>query len=437
MTHDLRERLDELVADVPAYVVPDARAAWSAGARRRTRHRIGVVAGALAILALVASAVSWLPRTLDPAPADGERPGVRGYPARVDEPWLDRELPDRPGPVAGILETDDGSVRVVSATGRVWTLDQGEAIGFPLAVSADGTKLGYFEQIDRFVLRDLVTGRAEVAADVGDGSYIDGETEPWGRYWVSQQMPAYMSPAGDRVFVSGIDRDDEDVRGLLIGGGDSTRPVRSPNTPGQTAFPAGWTPGGDLVWVDGNADDRGSARWATVVITTVRGEEVRRVDLDLPGTTGALSGQWSGSVSPDGRTIALRTERFADRSATLFSLESGSVVRELPTPDDLCPISWSGSDPVTSSAQGDDDVVVRHNDGSPMIVADPALAASCGIWATDALSGEPRGMVGRLLGARQGWVAWHWQEVTLGTLALAGAALLVVRRRRTRLVPTS
>lgn len=419
MSHDLHDRFEDLVADAPTYVVPDARAAWAAGARRRTRHRFGVAAAVVGVLALVASAVTWLPRTVDPAPADPDGAGVEGYPSRVDEPWVERDLPDRPGPLAGVLQLENQSFRAVSRTGRTWVVPQDEfSVGGPIALSSDGIKLAYRADRKHFVLRDLASGSVEVVDSEGN---VDGATksEPKVHYWIYEEAPAFWSPHGDRVFVYGA-FGGPGYAALLVGG-DATAAVPAPEVRGEhMAWPAGWTPTGDLVWLAGEYD-ADSARWATVVVTTTTGEEVRRVDLKLPDGI-RLAGQWAGSVSPDGQRLLVVNEGSGD--SPLFSLVDGNLVDEVTAQFPDCPMSWAGDRPRPTDAR------------QPEIMVEPTFAATCEFWASDALAGSAhRGLGGRVFGDSNEWLSWHWQEVALGALTvstLAAALLVVLRKRRRR-----
>src|SRR5690349_8491012 len=124
---DLRDPLDDLLAEIPAYVVPDARAAWAAGARRRTRHRVAVVAG-----------------------------------AAVVNPLLDRELSGAPGPMAVVYQRNSEDVFgwwVADERGRTWQVPQTDLIDdYPPALSPDGRLLGYLSTQDTYVVHDLVSG---------------------------------------------------------------------------------------------------------------------------------------------------------------------------------------------------------------------------------------------------------------------------------------
>ncbi|KQW48701.1 hypothetical protein ASC77_08160 [Nocardioides sp. Root1257] len=433
MTQDLHEQLDDLVVAVPTYVVPDARAAWTTGARRRTRHRIAVGATAIAVLAVLASAVSWLPHTLDPAPADPDGAGVDGYPTRVDDPWLHRDLPSQAGALAGLVRGGNGTVGAVSPRGRVWDVPQDTGLhDFPVALSADGTKLGYLEADDRFVLRDLVTGETTVAQGVDDGS-LAGSGSVGAPYAVRPGPWGYWSPDATHLFVDGGAVAEGDATGaLLIDADGATTGVSGPAMRGDRRLsPAGWTSDGNLVWLAMNSDG-GTAARATVVVTTTSGQEVRRVPLQLHAAKG--SSPMYGYVSPAGTRIVLVGT--PDVSAPVFSLADGRQVGEVVAELLQCPVSWAGESP-RPAFQGSNVVAVRDGGGRPLITVDPAFGATCATWASDALSGDARrGVVGRVLGSSNAWAAWHWQEIGLGLLVL-GVALLVLRRRRRRLVPTS
>jgi len=418
MSHDLHERLDDLVTDVPVYVVPDARAAWSAGARRRTRHRVVVGAAALVVLVVLASAVSWLPRTFDHAPADGGRSGVQGYPSRIDKPWIMRDLPDRPGPVAGIVLADDG-FDVVSGTGRVWRLSPLGLAGDTVALSADGTGLAYFRSRGVFVIQDLLTGEADVADGVGDGSTDPKHPKEAGRFWAQGQTPAFWSPVADRIFVMGGRVDNGPGRALVIARGGATRAVQAPRVRGERlAWPAGWTPSGGLVWLAADyRTDGGDVRWAYAVLTDTSGRVLTRVRLDVPrGLTDM--GQWSGSISPGGTRLAVVGQD--GKAPAVFSMEDGSLITRSPDIESTCPVPWQADEP------GDE------------VAVDPAFHATCTTWAADALDGHRhRGLSGLAFGDRDTWIAWHWQAVLLPVLVGAAIVLLFVRRRRRALAPTS
>ncbi|MFC6343959.1 hypothetical protein ACFP8W_18395, partial [Nocardioides hankookensis] len=349
--------------------------------------------------------------------------------------WLHRDLPSQAGAVAGLIWGGNGTVSAVSPRGRVWEVPQDAGLhDFPVALSADGTKLGYLEADDRFVLRDLVTGATTVAQGVDDGS-VAASGSVGAPYAVRPGPWGYWSPDATQLFVDGRSTAEGGATDALLIGVDGTvTAVTGPVARGDH-FPssAGWTRDGALVWLATNADGVTAAR-ATVVVTSMSGQELRRVPLRLRAEAG-----WSpmfGYVSPDGSRIVLVGT--PDTSAPVFSLtgprQLGEVVAELVE----CPVSWARNSP-RPAFQGSDVVAARDDGGRPLITVDPAFEATCATWADDALSGDARrGVAGRVLGSSNAWAAWRWQEIGLALLLLgAVAALLVVRRRRRTLVPTS
>ncbi|HYF74624.1 MAG TPA: hypothetical protein VD864_17475, partial [Nocardioides sp.] len=186
---DLHGRLDDLVADVPAHVVPDPRRAWAAGARRRLTRRIGASVAVVVLVALTAGLVGVLPRSADVPPADSESRGVDGYPSRIEKPWLLRDLPDRPGPLAAVLETGASEWLAASSDGDVWRVPQEDpSDSFPPALSADGRMIGYLTGHTTYVLRDLVTGEETSFPEVTDNAAIRSDEGAW---WVSSQAPGF------------------------------------------------------------------------------------------------------------------------------------------------------------------------------------------------------------------------------------------------------
>jgi len=149
MTSDLRDRLDDLLAEVPSYVVPDASTAWRAGGRRRVRRRVIVAGAAVGVIGLLAGTVTWGSRITETPPAhDGgtaETGGTRAtsYPVRIEHPLLKTgTLAADAGAIAGVVQRPDGWY-AVGQKGQVWELPGESERGFLPAVSPDGSQLAY------------------------------------------------------------------------------------------------------------------------------------------------------------------------------------------------------------------------------------------------------------------------------------------------------
>ncbi len=99
--------------------------------------------GVLALVGVVGLAVQ---RVTDPPPADGgaARPSASTYPSRVDAPLFRMgELPDRPGPIAGLILRNQGWF-AVGEQGQVWRVP-GATGGESTSISPDGTRIAYVD----------------------------------------------------------------------------------------------------------------------------------------------------------------------------------------------------------------------------------------------------------------------------------------------------
>lgn len=425
---DLHERLDDLVADVPSYVVPDTRRAWAAGARRRLRRRIGAGVAVVVLVALAAGLVGVLPRSSDVLPADGESRGVDGYPSRIEKPWLLRDLPDRPGPIAATVELDDGRFLAVSASGEVWRIPQSRRVRdfFP-SLSADGRMIGYMRDGGTYVVRDLVAGDEKAFDEIGDNREDPSRPETW---WTQQQVPGFWSPDGSTHLLSASRWDTDRSNVVLLLGGDGS--LREVERPAVGAYPVGWLDAGALGWLAVEGRPRDAT--LSLVVTTESGAELKREPLQ--GARLHDLNQWSGSLSPDGGEVSVTLPEIDSTLVSTFSTADGSRLgRDLTAMDvhSFCSTTWRGEEVILPVIEGHSASLVSLS-GERVVAADPALGAYCVMTAAKALDGERHGAVGDLFGTT--WLAWHWREVVLGILGagpLVGAFAWFLRRRGRRL----
>jgi hypothetical protein len=435
---NLHEPLSDLVAEVPRHLVTDdlARDAWRAGRRRRWRRR-AAVAGAVAAVVAVATpvlpqAAEWV-RTVEPA-GSTPAPAVDGYPERIGHQWWLRDLPDRPGVLAGVLTRtpDDGAAGeftvVVSESGHQWRIpDAGDRTDNLPTLSGTGRHLGYFvagQDKPSYVIHDLTTGERT------EFDRVEPHDSGAAPYMVHAQTPAFWAPDDSRLLLFGVTR--VPGRHLLLGVDGSLSQVD-----GQ-GRPVGWVDDEHLAWLDWTERRSGAATAATVAITDTSGAVTRTVELDLPNAFEAGLNQWSGSVSPSGETLAL-VERsyFSDATAHQFSLEDGSAVAE-PVEvyglSDWCQLGWAGTTPVVPTypddAGGGIASLARPADQT-LVVADPGIDAFCITLAAHAAAGDPHG----LFGTSTAWWTWWWRELVLGAAVVVAGVLglpWVLRRRRAR-----
>jgi hypothetical protein len=432
---DLRDPLSDLVREVPRHVVPDDlhRTAWAAGRRRRWRRRALTAAAAAAVLAVLAPVLTPatdLIRSIEPADTRGG-PTIGGFPQRIGHQWWVRDLPGRPGPLAGVMSrsvgegTDDHHEiwLAVSKTGRQWRIPT-EQTGGEIAptISRTGRYLGYFPHRDGppYVIHDLVTG------ETTELDQVEPHDNPLGRYMVHWQTPGFWSPDDRHLLLFGITP--RPGAHLVLSTDGSARQVR------PDGVPAGWVDADHPAWLS-STERRDRTVDVTITVTDLEGRSVRTVDLALPRPLEGRLSQWSAVVSPDGRSVALLEESWPDETIHQFSLTDGSPTAEPATVSDMaaiCPLGWAGSTPLVSTYPEHTSgrlAALVHPPVETMVASDPGLGVTCLALASDAAAGEAHGWP---LGTRSGLWTWWWREILLG-VALAGALRWLWLRRRKRL----
>jgi hypothetical protein len=419
MSQELRDPFADLVAEVPSYVVADARAAWAAGARRRTRRRVSAAGVVVVVVALVGLGTGVLPHPHVMAPAGDSGDGVRGYPSQVDELGGGHPLPDRPGPLAAVLESGTATWQAVSPDGQVWDVPQDDpSDSFPPALSDDGRMIGFLSGPTTYVIRDLVVGDETRFPEIGDSSDVPRRET----YWASPQAPAFWSPDGTHLLLRGARWHGKPSTDELVLGVDGTvAEVR-----GKHGYPVGWLDDDTIGWLDVGGPRR--ARTVALVATDASGVVERALPLDLPSRLLGSVSQWSGTLSPDRGLLALVLQ---DRDGSgpvagvlaTVATRDGTVLRREDTPaDGYCSTSWRKDEPVFLQSS-DEMATLATNAGTRLMAFEPGVSVTCVLTAADALGGERHQGVGeRLFG--NGWLSWHWREAVVA--GLLAAVLLVV-----------
>lgn len=462
----LRDALDDLVAEVPSHVLPDdlAGTAWRSGRRRRIRKRVAGSVGAVGIAAAlvvailpVVSNLASAPPASDPGdPGDPGGPGVTSYPQRIGDQWWVRDLPDRPGPAAGLIDLVDErdawdkavGWHVLSQGGHRWRLPaEVDASNIYPTLSPNGRYLGYLRTVDGpYVIHDLVTGEKTEFSEIGANSA--DEPAP---FYVQGQGPSFWSPDGTRVLLFGgnwsTDTEDSQVDRIVVGVDGSLTHVKV-DVGEWIGQAAGWASNDELVWVasrHADPDDRDSpVEDVVATITSVDGELRGTIELqrrsDVPWATAGLS-QWGPVVHPGGKEILILDDMEAASGADYlvhrFSLSDGRATAEPVQVSDLasvCGASWAGERvtvPVYADAHWDEAITATIDGGQvqPLVVVEPGVHTRCIVWAGDALAGEANG---GLFGMSTAWWTWWWREIVTGLVLIVVVGMIVWWRRRHR-----
>jgi hypothetical protein len=416
---DLREHLDDLVAGVPGHIVRDdlAARAWTHGRRRRWGRRAAVLAAMLGVLLLSVPVFVGNAVLVPAGIPDGDNvKGVDGYPRRIAHQWWTPSLPQRPGPLAGLLNRDSDSLTwyAVSPHGDQWRLPQSLPFDIYPTLSPDGRYLGFYEDpahrmVDNaahghYFLRDLATGHDTVF----NGPQVD------------DQSPAFWAPDGRRMASMAMSEPDETGgRAVILGVDGAAKKI-----PATAGVLAGWLDDDHLVWLGRFSVAPGGV---FAVVTDLDGSVQSLVELRLANQVNDQFLNQHSAIVSHGRLLYR-----ADRGrAQTFRLDDGTQVGRL-VPDDIvetCPLTIADSGPLlTVRSQS---VVALYSDAGPVAVVDPAAHVYCVFLVSGALGGEPHSGV---FGLAQAPWTWWWREILAGLILTAALVvlLLVIRRRNLR-----
>lgn len=363
---------------------------------------------------------------------------VSGHPKRLPVQWLVTGLPQRPGPIAGLLQrhSEDGfSWQAISATGTRWRItDVHRQNDFYPVLSADGRNLGYLTDGKGFVMRDLVEGKEVRFPQIGDNNIGMGREE----VRLYSQSPGFWSPDGTRVVLPGF-RDGPRKAATLVLGRDGT--IVDLRLQPAHSYLIGWAGNDQVAWLTAGYgegfDGTSPPRTVQLRITDVQGREQTTTPLVPNGSWDEVFNQWTGSLSPEGDVVAVAAGERDNRRVRLFDARTGleiSRTKSVSRPMGWCPISWHGRSPVVLARMGDpfDDRsqldTVDAGADTVLAAAQPELEAGCVYWADAALSGTAYGLAPASWG---GWLVWWWRECLLGALLL-GAVIFLLRRRASR-----
>lgn len=286
--------------------------------------------------------------------------------------------------------------------------------------------MGYFPDLDGYVIRDLVSGETTTFARIRAG---DLGREPF----MFDGSRAWWSPDSTRLLIG-------TAPSIVLSLDGTLTEVRRPR--GRSPYPVGWI-GDDIAWIRWSGSDPGRPDSGDLVVAPVAGGRVRTVQLEDVAALNEAVGA-GVAVSPDGSSLAVVTTDGEEHGRfTLYSTADGSVTARSVVDHSInpnCPLSWASGEPAVAGGVelsglggGSSSVALLAMSGET-IVRSRDKFAPCSVWASDALSG-PRDSAG-VLGSGGSTSAYVGVAAVI-VVGVAATGWLLVRRRRKALAPTS
>lgn len=459
LTRAMRDAADDAPTTLDVADEQWVESSWRSGRRRRAVRGVaagaGLAAAAAVVVSLVVSGIGGMPSAS--VPADGSsrsgRVGVSSYPQRIGHQWWVRDLPDRPGPVAGLLEEayQDGDLgttwEVVGPRGTRYVTPHltGRNDAYPV-LSDDGTRVATLSPTsggERLIVHDLVTGRKVTAPEVGP------QVEGGVRFQVAGQSPGFFSPVTGRLALL-VANPDPSVTDRVV--------VIDSETGAATGVPvmkqaAGWLDDDHLVGRTFSDDALVPAddRRPEIVVWDARSgrtQSLGRAEVPDPGPglTASLRGQWWGALRSDG-TLWLTVDVYrsgvegSSPAQWLLGYDVPSLRRvgldgrpattpapvELHEQDAAEQQQWRGTTPLSNGGSQPPQLTPVGRPDDHLVVIQESVPVTQVTWAQDAIDGSPSWAP---FGTSTFALFWWWKEIVLTVLALAGWRWWVVRRRR-------
>lgn len=389
----------------------------------RTWGRRGLVVAWVLTLALLA--LSFLPGPAPQLVSVAPWLDRGGYPQRIGFVRDSSALPDRPGPVALVLDDNNfgaAAWEAVAADGTAWRIADGSVE----LLSDDGAEIVLapfaLDPADQtFVVRDLRTGvtttlpmqrLAEAGAGLGlrrRQTWIDPPVA-WSTDRASLLVP--LGGSGSRA-----------TRAALVEVATGT----------VTPLPLVGDPVGFL------SDER------VVAVATEGPEGAPRVEARLATPTGEPAGAvalhpeapWAGentsrgwALSPSDELLVWERPREGDTVLRWFDLESGAELSSRSADlGPICAVGWQEGDPVVSTRRRPAQVElvrVGENTTQALLGVHHRAQSVCVRIAADALELGPTPMT---LGSHDPVWTWYWRQLAFALLLAGGLAWITVARR--------
>lgn len=367
---------------------------------------MAVGAWLVAVVLLAVSLVPGMaPRLAGLLPDDG------GFPQRIGFIRGAPMLPDKPGPLAVVIDDNNfgnGGQEAVGRDGREWTLPTTQAP----ALSPDGSRVALL--VRRTVeIRDLTEGTSTSWPAPGNDRVSTGSIHSLLAFMPDQTHLLVWMWGRTHGWTALLDV----ATGVLVRAEVNARPV-------------GVTADGEIVALRAREDT------LTVVMLDSRLAEVRRFTL-APVSGWTSDPRDVGMIAPDGGLVVPD----GDRGALVlrrFSLDDGTETTDLNTTvsgrsfsGSNCRLTWRGDDPVviTKSYGSQAKAVQIHPDGSTtqLLAIHHRMQSNCVTFAADALEAGPHWS---FLGANDAVWTWYWRPLLLILLVAGGVVWWVVSRRR-------